>query len=75
MINPYRKPHGRQERGEQMAKKLSIIDTSDILEIVIDDHKMTEVLSYKLEGSCGRSTLTVVTEILEEVTAKIEGPT
>lgn len=58
-----------------MAKKVSIVDTPDSLEIVIDNQKMTEVLAYKLEGSCGRSTLTVVTEILEEVTAKIEGPT
>lgn len=58
-----------------MPKKVSIVDTPDRFELVIDGHKMTEVLSYKLEGSCGRSTLTVVTEILEEVTAKIEGPT
>lgn len=58
-----------------MAKKVSIVDTPDSLEIVIDNQKMTEVLAYKLEGSRDRRTLTVVTEILEEVTARIEGPT
>lgn len=58
-----------------MAKKLLIEETRNSSNIVLDDYEMTEVISYKLEGFHGRTTLTVVTEILEEVTARIEGPT
>lgn len=54
-----------------MAKTVSITESRDTLDIVVDGHKMTEVLSYKLEGSCGRSTLTLVTEITDSYDLKI----
>lgn len=74
MICLYRKPRGREE-GERMAKKLLIEETRNSFRLVLDDHELTEVISYKLESSYGRNTLTVVTEIWEDdVTVKIEEP-
>lgn len=58
-----------------MAKKLLIEGTRNSLKLVLDDCEITEVIAYKLEGSHGRTTLTVVTEIWEDdVTVKIEEP-
>lgn len=57
-----------------MAKSVSITGGQGGLDITVDDHKITEVLSYKLEGTHGRNTLTLVTEITEAVTTTIEAP-
>ncbi len=57
-----------------MAKTVSITDREGFLEIIVDGKRMTEIISYKLEGSYGRNTLTLVTEIMEGLTATSEAP-
>ena len=40
----------------------------------MDGHEMTEILSYKMEGSPERDTLTLVTEIMDSYDLRIEEP-
>lgn len=51
-----------------MAKHLSIVAGTEppSLTITVDGQVMTDVISYKMEGSCGRDTLTLVMEIMED---------
>lgn len=52
-----------------MAKHLTIEGGRDevpLLTITVDGVEMTDVISYKMEGSYGRNTLTLVMEIMEE---------
>lgn len=58
-----------------MAKTLSITkDANGHVSVFLDGHEMTEILSYKMEGSSGRDTLTLVTEIMDSYDLKIEEP-
>ena len=58
-----------------MAKSLSITkDANGHVNVFVDGHEMTEVLSYKMEGSPGRDILTLVTEIMDSYDLKIEAP-
>ena len=42
--------------------------------VFVDGHEMTEILSYKMEGSPERDTLTLVTEIMDSYDLRIEEP-
>jgi len=64
----------KREGVKRMAKTVSITDREGFLEIIVDGKRMTEIISYKLEGSYGRNTLTLVTEIMESLTATSEAP-
>lgn len=57
-----------------MAKNVSITDSPGAFDIIVDGHKMTEILSYKLECSNGQRTLTLVTDVIGSVTTEIEAP-
>lgn len=51
-----------------MAKHLHIVGGRDevpLLTITVDGQEMTDVISYKMEGSRGRDTLTLVMEIMD----------
>lgn len=52
-----------------MAKHLTIVggrSEEPLITIIVDGQEMTDVISYKMEGSRGRDTLTLVMEIMEE---------
>ncbi len=58
-----------------MAKTLSITKNADgHVSVFVDGHEMTEILSYKMEGSPERDTLTLVTEIMDSYDLRIEEP-
>lgn len=58
-----------------MAQRVTITDgPGTALQLIIDGHEMTEVLSYKVERECGRCTLTLVTEIMEKVETAFDKP-
>lgn len=58
-----------------MAKTFSITKNADVhVSVFVDGHEMTEILSYKMEGSPERDTLTLVTEIMDSYDLRIEEP-
>lgn len=55
-----------------MAKTASITGDGLSAQVFIDGHEVTDLISYKLEGSRGRCTMTVALEIMESITAEID---
>lgn len=58
-----------------MARNVIITDGPGCaFKLIIDGKEMTEILSYKVKRKHGRCTLTLVTEITEEIKTDFDKP-
>lgn len=58
-----------------MAQRVAITDgPGTAFRLIIDGHEISEILSYKVEREHGRCTLTLVTEIMEQIETSFDKP-